>query len=104
MFPVRGGHVLGGPKCSHPLSYCDCCFGYFASPKHTGLLHNVAPANPSKHFQRLIGAKLLEDEPFATAFLNSVLSQLNWAFSEFILLLQEVSDYGLSNTNYINYI
>lgn len=71
---------------------------------HTGLLHNVAPANPSKHFQRLIGAKLLEDEPFATAFLNSVLSQLNWAFSEFILLLQEVSDYGLSNTNYINYI
>ncbi|XP_017110333.1 E3 ubiquitin-protein ligase RNF123 [Drosophila elegans] len=59
---------------------------------HTGLLHNVAPANPSKHFQRLIGAKLLEDEPFATAFLNSVLSQLNWAFSEFILLLQEIQN------------
>ncbi|XP_020813353.1 E3 ubiquitin-protein ligase RNF123 isoform X1 [Drosophila serrata] len=59
---------------------------------HTGLLHNVAPANPSKHFQRLIGAKLVEDEPFATAFLNSVLSQLNWAFSEFILLLQEIQN------------
>ncbi|KAH8236558.1 hypothetical protein KR026_005614 [Drosophila bipectinata] len=59
---------------------------------HTGLLHNVAPANPSKHFQRLIGSKLMEDEPFATAFLNSVLSQLNWAFSEFILLLQEIQN------------
>lgn len=59
---------------------------------HTGLLHNIAPANPSKHFQRLIGAKLMEDEPFATAFLNSVLSQLNWAFSEFILLLQEIQN------------
>ncbi|KAM7363066.1 kip1 ubiquitination-promoting complex subunit 1 isoform 2-T2 [Cochliomyia hominivorax] len=59
---------------------------------HTGLLHNIAPANPSKHFQLLIGAKLIEDEPFATAFLNSVLSQLNWAFSEFILLLQEIQN------------
>lgn len=58
---------------------------------HTGLLHNIAPANPSRHFQQLIGSKLTEDEPFATAFLNSVLSQLNWAFSEFILLLQEVN-------------
>ncbi|XP_030375899.1 E3 ubiquitin-protein ligase RNF123 [Scaptodrosophila lebanonensis] len=59
---------------------------------HTGLLHNVAPANPSKHFQRLLGAKLMEEEPFATTFLNSVLSQLNWAFSEFILLLQEIQN------------
>lgn len=57
---------------------------------HTGLLHHVAPPNPSRYFQKMIGAKLIEDEPFATAFLNSVLSQLNWAFSEFILLLQEV--------------
>ncbi|XP_061398037.1 E3 ubiquitin-protein ligase RNF123 [Musca vetustissima] len=59
---------------------------------HTGLLHNIAPANPSKHYQDLIGSKLSEDEPFATAFLNSVLSQLNWAFSEFILLLQEIQN------------
>uniref|UniRef100_W8AXB6 RING-type E3 ubiquitin transferase n=1 Tax=Ceratitis capitata TaxID=7213 RepID=W8AXB6_CERCA len=59
---------------------------------HTGLLHHIAPANPSRHFQKLIGQKLQEDEPFATAFLNSVLSQLNWAFSEFILLLQEIQN------------
>lgn len=77
---------------------------------HTGLLHHIAPAYPSKYFQvselwefyiknlfkiliilqELIGSILRDDEPFATAFLNSVLSQLNWAFSEFILLLQEV--------------
>ncbi|EDW84144.1 uncharacterized protein Dwil_GK13978 [Drosophila willistoni] len=66
---------------------------------HTGLLHNVAPANPSKHFQRLIGTKLLEDEPFATTFLNSVLSQLNWAFSEFILLLQEIQNTAQRHEN-----
>ncbi|XP_017466845.1 PREDICTED: E3 ubiquitin-protein ligase RNF123 [Rhagoletis zephyria] len=59
---------------------------------HTGLLHHIAPANASRHFQKLIGQKLAEDEPLATAFLNSVLSQLNWAFSEFILLLQEIQN------------
>lgn len=57
---------------------------------NTGLLHHIAPACPSYHFQSLIGHLLSTDEPFSTAFVNSVLSQLNWAFSEFILLLQEV--------------
>ncbi|XP_055849939.1 E3 ubiquitin-protein ligase RNF123 isoform X2 [Episyrphus balteatus] len=62
------------------------------SETHTGLLHHVAPAYPSKYFQELIGQRLVENEPYATAFLNSVLSQLNWAFSEFILLLQEIQN------------
>lgn len=66
------------------------CRSRSKNESHTGLLHNIAPPNPSKYFQKLIGEKLAEDEPFATTFLNSVLSQLNWAFSEFILLLQEV--------------
>lgn len=66
------------------------CRSRAKNESHTGLLHNIAPPNPSKQFQRLIGEKLTEDEPFATKFLNSVLGQLNWAFSEFILLLQEV--------------
>lgn len=57
---------------------------------HTGLLHHIAPANPSAHFQGLICKILLDDEPFCTTLLNSILSQLNWAFSEFILLLQEI--------------
>ncbi|CAD7092671.1 unnamed protein product [Hermetia illucens] len=59
---------------------------------HTGLLHHIAPAYPSKHFQQVVGKLLLENEPFSTLFLNSVLSQLNWAFSEFILLLQEIQN------------
>lgn len=57
---------------------------------HTGLLHHIAPSCPSRHFQRLFRHILLTDEPFCTMFLNSVLSQLNWAFSEFITLLQEI--------------
>lgn len=59
---------------------------------HTGLLHHIAPAYPSEHFQRLIKAMLMEDEPFSTTLINSVLSQLNWAFSEFVLLLQEIQN------------
>lgn len=57
---------------------------------HTGLLHLIAPACPSKHFQRMISEMLSKDEPYCTTFLNSVLSQLNWAFSEFIHILQDV--------------
>lgn len=60
---------------------------------HTGLLHHIAPPTPSAHFQSLISRMLIDDEPFCTALLNSILSQLNWAFSEFILLLQEVVEY-----------
>ncbi|XP_053673835.1 E3 ubiquitin-protein ligase RNF123 [Anopheles nili] len=59
---------------------------------HTGLLHLIAPACPSKHFQRLISETLSKDEPYCTSFLNSVLSQLNWAFSEFIHILQDIQN------------
>lgn len=59
---------------------------------HTGLLHHVAPANPSQYFQNLIAQILTEDEPFSTNLVNSILSQLNWAFSEFVLLLQEIQN------------
>jgi Kip1 ubiquitination-promoting complex protein 1 len=57
---------------------------------HTGLLHLIAPPYPSKHFQRLICKVLIEDEPYSTGFLNSLLTQLNWAFSEFIHILQDI--------------
>ena len=59
---------------------------------HTGLLHLIAPACPSKHFQRLISQVLTEDEANSTGFLNSLLSQLNWAFSEFIHILQDIEN------------
>lgn len=59
---------------------------------HTGLLHLIAPPFPSKHFQRLICQVLIEDEPYSTGFLNSLLTQLNWAFSEFIHILQDIEN------------
>lgn len=59
---------------------------------HTGLLHHIAPANPSRYFQNFIAQILIEDEPFSTTLINSILSQLNWAFSEFVLLLQEIQN------------
>lgn len=59
---------------------------------HTGLLHHIAPSNPSFHFQKLIAELLIEDEPTSTTLINSILSQLNWAFSEFLLLLQEIQN------------
>lgn len=58
---------------------------------HTGLLHLIAPSCPSKHFQNMISKVLTDDETYCTAFLNSLLTQLNWAFSEFIHILQDVS-------------
>lgn len=58
---------------------------------HTGLLHLIAPAYPSRYYQDLISQILNNDEKFCTNFVNSLLSQLNWAFSEFIQLLQDVS-------------
>jgi Kip1 ubiquitination-promoting complex protein 1 len=36
---------------------------------------------------------MMSDEGVTTAFLNSALNQLNWAFSEFIGMLQEVTLY-----------
>lgn len=41
-------------------------------------------------FQNLI-SKYLEEHPTnASAFIESVLTQLNWAFSEFVSMLQEI--------------
>lgn len=51
---------------------------------------------PSQLFQSHVAEVLLDDQEAATAFLNSVLNQLNWAFSEFVGTLQEIQN--LSNT------
>ncbi|XP_071454524.1 E3 ubiquitin-protein ligase RNF123-like [Hetaerina americana] len=54
---------------------------------------------PSPVFQRQVGKLLKSDEPLATAFINSLLNQLNWAFSEFIGMLQEIQNAaGQTNT------
>lgn len=33
---------------------------------------------------------LLDDEPLATRFLDTLMNQLNWSFSEFVGIMQEV--------------
>lgn len=35
---------------------------------------------------------MLNNEPLTTTFINSMLNQLNWAFSEFIGMLQEIQN------------
>ncbi|KAE8746279.1 hypothetical protein FOCC_FOCC006951 [Frankliniella occidentalis] len=47
---------------------------------------------PSNILQEKIKNLLLDEPDVATAFLNSVLNQLNWAFSEFIGMLQELQN------------
>ncbi|NXL67118.1 RN123 ligase, partial [Chordeiles acutipennis] len=46
---------------------------------------------PSTLLQRHMADLLRSDRDLAPSFLNSVLNQLNWAFSEFIGMIQEVS-------------
>lgn len=45
---------------------------------------------PSLLLQRHMAELLNTDKEMAASFLNSVLNQLNWAFSEFIGMIQEV--------------
>ncbi|KAK3927051.1 E3 ubiquitin-protein ligase RNF123 [Frankliniella fusca] len=47
---------------------------------------------PSYVLQEKIKNLLLDEPDAATAFLNSLLNQLNWAFSEFIGMLQELQN------------
>jgi Kip1 ubiquitination-promoting complex protein 1 len=46
--------------------------------------------SPSIKYQQDIGRYLLKNIDDAIGFLNSLLGQLNWAFSEFMGLLKEV--------------
>lgn len=55
-----------------------------------GLLHVIAPAYPSTQYQHLVARILREDATYTLNFLDSLLNQLDWAFSEFIQLLQEI--------------
>ena len=45
---------------------------------------------PSSVFQNQVKQLLEHDQAKAVSFLNSILNQLNWAFSEFIGMLQEI--------------
>lgn len=58
------------------LSRRCCCF--------------ISEPCPSTLLQRHMADLLRRDREMAPSFLNSVLNQLNWAFSEFIGMIQEV--------------
>eukprot|EP00794_Sanderia_malayensis_P005876 gene5877-6566_t len=45
---------------------------------------------PSKAFQKMMRTLCLGDQQLSNDFLNGVLNQLNWAFSEFVGILQEI--------------
>ncbi|XP_046661819.1 E3 ubiquitin-protein ligase RNF123 isoform X1 [Homalodisca vitripennis] len=56
------------------------------------LIHQSFDPCPSEKYQRLIAKILYYDQEMATEFLNSVLKQLNWSFSEFISMMQEIQN------------
>lgn len=79
----KSPHLAGnlGPRITHPDSLM--------------LMNYTFPPTPSPVFQERIAAVLMSEEGLASSFLNSILNQLNWAFSEFIGMLQEIQ--SLSN-------
>lgn len=60
------------------------------------VLPPLAPTEPcpSTLLQQHMAELLREGPDVAPSFLNSVLNQLNWAFSEFIGMIQEVGHGG----------
>ncbi|XP_031562489.1 E3 ubiquitin-protein ligase RNF123-like isoform X2 [Actinia tenebrosa] len=61
-----------------------------AFPEQGHLRASLQPPCPSDVLQKLISKLCLSDVKLADEFLNGVLNQLNWAFSEFIEMLQEI--------------
>lgn len=53
---------------------------------------------PSSVYQKEIQRLLLEDADVASSFLNSLLNQLNWAFSEFIGMMQTIQNEASQHT------
>ena len=51
---------------------------------------NLQPPCPSPVYQHVLAKMCTEDKTLSSGFLNGVLNQLNWAFSEFIGMLQQV--------------
>ncbi|EDO45063.1 predicted protein, partial [Nematostella vectensis] len=69
---------------------CGFAFRYTSSQDiFTIGLPEQAPC-PSKVIQELIASVCVSDVKLGDEFLNGVLNQLNWAFSEFIGMLQEI--------------
>ncbi|XP_058956271.2 E3 ubiquitin-protein ligase RNF123 [Pocillopora verrucosa] len=77
---------------------CGFAFRYTSSPDVITLglpeqgqqRASLQPPHPSKKCQQQFGQLCVKDNQLASEFLNGLLNQLNWSFSEFIGMLQEI--------------
>jgi Kip1 ubiquitination-promoting complex protein 1 len=74
-------------------SSCELLYKYSVYILFYSFLLFIPEPCPSRLFQGHVKEVMMSDEGLTTAFLNSLLNQLNWAFSEFIGMLQEVTLY-----------
>ncbi|KAI8771579.1 G-protein coupled receptor 126 [Biomphalaria glabrata] len=77
-----------------------CGFGYRYQYLPNLIPHKAQPTEfsyvslqkpcPSQEFQSLLAKILLDDISRSTKFLDSLMNQLNWSFSEFVGIIQEI--------------
>ncbi|KAK2550933.1 E3 ubiquitin-protein ligase RNF123 [Acropora cervicornis] len=87
---------------------CGFAFRYTSSPdaltlglpEQGHLRASLQPPHPSTKCQQLFGQLCIKDNKLANEFLNGLLNQLNWSFSEFIGMLQEIQQvtHGVETT------
>ncbi|KAK3743920.1 hypothetical protein RRG08_054806 [Elysia crispata] len=81
-----------------------CGFGYRYRYLPNLIPHKAQPTEfsyvslqkpcPSQEFQSLLAKILLDDESRSTKFLDSLMNQLNWSFSEFVGIIQDIQSQG----------
>lgn len=54
---------------------------------------------PSQVFQSLLAKTLLDQEALSTRFLDTLMNQLNWSFSEFVGMMQEIQRITVRSDN-----
>ena len=86
IFPLFGYYF---PVEAQMKSFRPNCHALFPIMLTVICLVILAP-HPSKKCQRLFGQLCIKDNQLANEFLNGLLNQLNWSFSEFLGMLQEV--------------
>lgn len=84
LLSLRKDRIQG--KSSSKLKFKERFMEYFVSP-----IDLLADPSPSEQYQKEIGRHLENYVNEAIDYLNSLLSHLNWAFSEFMGTLREVN-------------
>ncbi|XP_028398244.1 E3 ubiquitin-protein ligase RNF123-like [Dendronephthya gigantea] len=77
--------------CGFAFNYSLQPWGHMSGISDHGLQRvNLQPPCPSPVYQHVLAKLCTEDKALSKGFLNGVLNQLNWAFSEFIGMLQQI--------------